>query len=85
VKVGKMVKKSTAKKIDNMEISQWVAYTLLYAVGIAVLSGYLYEWFPSDVAYAGPVPVDVRMLVWIVGLSVWGVITTKMFAKFRKN
>jgi hypothetical protein len=79
----KKPEQQTKKKpgqIAGLNWGTWVFYTLLYALGIAIVIGLTTEYAPVT-AHLGPIPVDTQTFIWLIAIGFWGVMTAKMFKK----
>jgi len=72
--------KKKPAKIAGMDWRLWVFYTLIYALGIAIVIGLATEYAPVT-AHVGPIPIDTQTFIWLIAIGFWGVMTAKMFKK----
>ncbi len=74
-------KNNSKGTIAGMHWSLWITYTLIYATGLAIVSGIAMVYLPAVIYLGGVVPMDVQNWIWILGIAMWGVCTAKMFKR----
>lgn len=82
--MGKPRRSSSLKKIDGMERSVWILFTIFYALFVGILSGLVKVYLP-EIVYVWGIPLDVQQTTWIFGLALWGVISILLTAHFKRT
>jgi len=82
--VKKKGKKKTPGKIDAMEGANWIFFTLLYALFVAILSGIVKTQLP-EIVYIWDIPLDIAQGVWVFGIALWGIISLFLNIHYKKT
>jgi len=81
-----MKRRKTKKldKIDGLEKTSWLIFTIIYAIIFAFLSGAIKFYLP-EIVFIWGIPLDIGTGVWLLGLALWGVISIFLQMYFRKS
>jgi hypothetical protein len=78
-------KKKKGVKIEGMNWRAWVLYTILYVVGLALLSGELKYRFPEPFIEIGFLHIDIQYGFFLLGLAIWAVATRYIAMRYEKR
>lgn len=78
------IRRKTSGKIDGMEKSTWILFTIFYALFVGILSGIVKTKLP-ELVYIWGLPLDIQQTTWIFGLALWGLISIFLTAHFKKD
>jgi ABC-type Mn2+/Zn2+ transport system permease subunit len=71
-------------RIDPLELTIWLIFTALFAVGIMFLGGYVKENF-NDVEYLWGQPLEMGQGTAIFGIALWGIISLLLNLHYKKH
>lgn len=76
--------KGSKGKIDTLEAMNWVFFTIIYSLFIAILSGIVKTKCP-DIIYIWEIPVDIGQGIWVFGIALWGIISLFLNIHYKKH
>ncbi|MBD3343087.1 MAG: hypothetical protein GF353_28575 [Candidatus Lokiarchaeota archaeon] len=82
--MGKVKKKSKGR-IDKIEASNLILFTIFYALFLGILSGVVYVYVPNIIYVFDIIPIDVQKTVWVLGMALWGVLSILLGMKYKRD
>ena len=83
-KKPKRVRKRSPGKIDPLELTTWLIFTILFAIGIMFLGGYISENF-NDIEYLWGKPIQMSGGAAMFGIAMWGIISLLLNLHYKNN
>ncbi len=77
-------RKSSVGRVDTMEKTNWLIFTIIYAVIFGILSGMI-KVYLNDMIYIWSIPFDAGTFVWLFGLALWGIISIFLQAHYKSK
>lgn len=71
-------------RIDGLEAASWILFTLVYAVFVSFLGGFIKTQY-NEIEYFWGMPFDLGQGVWILGLALWGIISLFLNIHYKKD
>ena len=76
--------KYSKSKIDGIEKSTLCGFTIIYGIIFAIISGLSKVYLP-EIVYIWNIPMDVGTGIWLIAMSVWGMIYLFLQMHYLKN